>query len=126
MAYGHRLKIYKVNFAFKFCIIFRMVRARAHGRIIRCSVRTWTTTIRCTTTSPARRTKTDPCGADPSTRSSIASLISRYNFCIHWCCNDKTSKSTEPWSSGYVLKAMGSNPGALYWMDMTIFHIDLL
>ena len=32
----------------------------------------------------------------------------------------------EPWPSGYGwrLKVVGSNPGAVYWMD--IFHIDLL
>ena len=24
------------------------------------------------------------------------------------------------------MKVVGSNPGAVYWMDMTFFHIDLL
>ena len=36
----------------------------------------------------------------------------------------------EPWSSGYgrwlhVTKVVGSDPNAVYWMDMTFFHIDL-
>ena len=33
----------------------------------------------------------------------------------------------EPWSSGYGrrLTFRGSNPGTIYWMDMTFFHIDV-
>ena len=27
---------------------------------------------------------------------------------------------------GSHLKVMGSNPGTVYWMEMTFFHIDLL
>ena len=30
------------------------------------------------------------------------------------------------WKETHVPKVMGSNPGAVYWMDMTFFHIDLL
>ena len=30
------------------------------------------------------------------------------------------------WEETHVLKAVGLNPGAVYWMDMTFFHIDLL
>ena len=26
----------------------------------------------------------------------------------------------------HILKVLGSNPGTKYWMDMTLFHIDLL
>ena len=37
----------------------------------------------------------------------------------------------EPWSSGYGSRLMFerskcSNPGAIYWMDLKFFHIDLL
>ena len=30
------------------------------------------------------------------------------------------------WETTHVREAMGLNPGAVYWMDMTYFHIDLL
>ena len=30
------------------------------------------------------------------------------------------------WEETHVAKVVGSNPGAIYWMDMTFFHIDLL
>ena len=30
------------------------------------------------------------------------------------------------WNQTHVLKVVGSNPGPMYWMDMTFFHIDLL
>ena len=30
------------------------------------------------------------------------------------------------WEETHVPKGVGSNHGAIYWMDMTFFHIDLL
>ena len=30
------------------------------------------------------------------------------------------------WEETHVPKVVGSNPGAVYWMEMTFFHIDLL
>ena len=30
------------------------------------------------------------------------------------------------WEKTHVRTGVGSNPGAVYWMDMTFFHIDLL
>ena len=30
------------------------------------------------------------------------------------------------WEEAHVPKVMGSNSSAIYWMDMTFFHIDLL
>ena len=30
------------------------------------------------------------------------------------------------WEETHILKVVGLNPGAIYWMDMTFFHIDLL
>ena len=29
----------------------------------------------------------------------------------------------KPWSSGYVLKVVGSNPGAVNWMEMTFLTL---
>ena len=60
------------------------------------------------------------------------SVILLFNICKN--CNsspmikiNKYVSGWEPWSSGYhVPKVVGSNPSAVYWMDMTFFHIDLL
>ena len=30
------------------------------------------------------------------------------------------------WEMTHAREVMGSNPGAVYWMDLTFFHIDLL
>ena len=30
------------------------------------------------------------------------------------------------WEDTHILKVVGSYPGALYWMDITLCHIDLL
>ena len=30
------------------------------------------------------------------------------------------------WETTHVLEVVGLNPGTVYWMDMTFFHIDLL
>ena len=70
---------------------------------------------------------------------SLPSARRRWRWCRRWWCwrpSGETSRLQkevrvvflvvwETWSSGYGrrLKVVGSNPGAVYWMDMTFFTL---